>query len=990
MAPPHRRGGWSAAGPPPWRDSDANGYWKCCACGCGKNLARYWFCKQCHGKRKEVEAAAPQPPSGGWAAPWADWDKWAASGATSAALPVGLQGGTSPPPVAGDEDKLSEEELLQFISLHKKMGNSSAATALQHRLDKRRVGDAPVPLQAQAYQVDRHIKQLEKKLQHDLDQYTKWQIWLHDKKESIGSLRRELAAEVGKYQSLVEQLRTQVCPPPAAQPKARVSLQDLLSGESDFLDMSNMEEVFGIDSSVYEVQEADAKELEKRTTQLKEAIQASARQLFGEAKKKFDELKKAHAAHVGKLGKKRKVGAEGAAAAAAPGDDGGGTKPEAAPPSSAGGEGTSSAASSGAPPSASASASATDLLGFEITLVKIDWEYLVIGGDFGVDGAMSGIVQVPGAVTVLVSSVYPYDSEELTSRNLDILAAVSARHSLYEGPNVIGGDFTMIPDVLVSSGVPGYLKANVIYPDIGTCSSTGGLRVLDYFVLSSGFTRCIQEVTAALDSDIKTHTPARILFRPQLAELKDQEPLEFLEPLDVLSADDLIEMKSFLGAYGGPSADTSSAINLGVDDGAGKVQQTPFALGFAGLRDAWTQTLANPPAAWRQVRGPIGAMFLSLKRIGWSMPSYAQMTNDLGVTFSLATSSPRLIKNLLREAVIRQLCRLSGEKLGVGARLCYDSVIRDLSSSKYTPFEKGSIRANVCGACWTKERATQCGYQLQDTSCALCGGPSDSMFHRLWVCLDPEVAELRQEIVDPDVLQAANEIDPASCSMEAAEYWSRVERGWHPKERIRVAGLLAVDIVASSPWCSRIPICDSERCESEPTRRRVGRKPIQWPISGPIRCDSIQLMRALPEEPGAPGARGAPAAGGGAAETGDPGAALAAGGVVAEEGASAAAAAEGRGAAEGAGPHPGKASFEPGARRQVAGGIPGPTEGVDAPDASEELRRDSVAPSAGDGDCYDNLQSAGAGDGRRGSHCRLAPDDEPSASADEQDPCAAS
>ncbi|CAK0868406.1 unnamed protein product [Prorocentrum cordatum] len=271
-----------------------------------ENLARYWFCKQCHGKRKEVEAAAPPPPSGAWADSWADWDKWAALGATSAVLPVGLQGGTSPPPVAGDEDKLSEEELQQLISLNKKMGNSSAAAALQNRLDKRRVGDAPVPLQAQANQVDRHIKQLGKKLQHDLDQYTKWHNWPHDKKESIGATRRELAAEVGKYQTLVEQLRIQVCPPPAAQPKARVSLQDLLAGESDFLDMSNVEEVFGIDSSVYEVQEADTQELEKRTTQLKEAIQASARQLFGEAKQKFDELKQAHAAHVGRLGKKRK------------------------------------------------------------------------------------------------------------------------------------------------------------------------------------------------------------------------------------------------------------------------------------------------------------------------------------------------------------------------------------------------------------------------------------------------------------------------------------------------------------------------------------------------------------------------------------------------------------------------------------------------------------------------------------------------------------
>eukprot|EP00959_Pyramimonas_sp_CCMP1952_P305809 6399421-Pyramimonas_sp.AAC.1 len=33
-------------------------------------------------------------------------------------------------------------------------------------------------------------------------------------------------------------------------------------------------------------------------------------------------------------------------------------------------------------------------------------------------------------------------------------------------------------------------------------------------------------------------------------------------------------MKVFLGAHGGPSADTSSAINLGVDDGAGKARRT--------------------------------------------------------------------------------------------------------------------------------------------------------------------------------------------------------------------------------------------------------------------------------------------------------------------------------------------------------------------------------------------------------------------------------
>ena len=88
-------------------------------------------------------------------------------------------------------------------------------------------------------------------------------------------------------------------------------------------------------------------------------------------------------------------------------------------------------------------------------------------------------------------------------------------------------------------------------------------------------------------------------------------------------------------------------------------------------------------------------MYLSLLRIGWAMPNFAQLQSDLGTSYSLTTTSPKLVKMLLREGVLRQLCRLSGKKLGVDSRLCYDSAIRDLRSSKFTAYEKGAIRANV-------------------------------------------------------------------------------------------------------------------------------------------------------------------------------------------------------------------------------------------------------------------------------------------------------
>ncbi|CAK0799906.1 unnamed protein product, partial [Prorocentrum cordatum] len=174
-------------------------------------------------------------------------------------LPVDLQGSGAPPPVAGDQGKFSDDKLVQLISLHRKMGN-----------------------EAQANQVDRHIKQLEKKLQHDLEQYTKWSNWRADKKESVGAVRRELAGETQKHQGMVDQLRAQVCPAPATPQKRCIALQDLLDESSDFLDMGSVEEVFGVDGSVYEVQGSDAQEFEKRTTQLKESIQKAARQLSGE------------------------------------------------------------------------------------------------------------------------------------------------------------------------------------------------------------------------------------------------------------------------------------------------------------------------------------------------------------------------------------------------------------------------------------------------------------------------------------------------------------------------------------------------------------------------------------------------------------------------------------------------------------------------------------------------------------------------------------
>eukprot|EP00959_Pyramimonas_sp_CCMP1952_P326842 6841902-Pyramimonas_sp.AAC.1 len=51
------------------------------------------------------------------------------------------------------------------------------------------------------------------------------------------------------------------------------------------------------------------------------------------------------------------------------------------------------------------------------------------------------------------------------------------------------------------------------------------------------------------------------------------------------------------------------------------------------------------------------------------------------------------------------------------------------------------------------------GYQLSDDRCAMCGQHGDAPFHRLWRC--PAFDSMRSELIDRDVLEAADAADPS-------------------------------------------------------------------------------------------------------------------------------------------------------------------------------------------------------------------------------------
>eukprot|EP00959_Pyramimonas_sp_CCMP1952_P153374 3208463-Pyramimonas_sp.AAC.1 len=86
--------------------------------------------------------------------------------------------------------------------------------------------------------------------------------------------------------------------------------------------------------------------------------------------------------------------------------------------------------------------------------------------------------------------------------------------------------------------------------------------------------------------------------------------------------------------------------------------------------------------------------------------------------------------------------RAVGDKLGTG-RACFDVVASELRRSAHTPRDRGCIRLLACDGTWTKDRAIERGYELQDNICPLCEGAPDSLMHRLWQC--PCVADQRLE-----------------------------------------------------------------------------------------------------------------------------------------------------------------------------------------------------------------------------------------------------
>ncbi len=143
--------------------------------------------------------------------------------------------------------------------------------------------------------------------------------------------------------------------------------------------------------------------------------------------------------------------------------------------------------------------------------------------------------------------------------------------------------------------------------------------------------------------------------------------------------------------------------------------------------------------------------------------------DDWGQEVQLTTTSPALLKVLLREAAQREAQRkvasnwAAEDEKFVERRVCTDVLEGVLKSGRHlTPLEKGALASTAADALWTRDRAYRAGYDVENT-CPLCGAQGDTAHHRVWCC--PATLAARSKL--PTWI-----IDEARAAPSSSRFWT--------------------------------------------------------------------------------------------------------------------------------------------------------------------------------------------------------------------------
>ena len=105
-------------------------------------------------------------------------------------------------------------------------------------------------------------------------------------------------------------------------------------------------------------------------------------------------------------------------------------------------------------------------------------------------------------------SLYFWNSEGLSKRNLDLMHYAAQVISSLQGPWIVSADFNMSPSVLRSSGWLNLVKGKLFEPEGPTC----GLQKYDLFVVSMNLSSAILGAVVVSDAGLHPHSPVRLFI----------------------------------------------------------------------------------------------------------------------------------------------------------------------------------------------------------------------------------------------------------------------------------------------------------------------------------------------------------------------------------------------------------------------------------------------------------------------------------------------
>jgi len=135
--------------------------------------------------------------------------------------------------------------------------------------------------------------------------------------------------------------------------------------------------------------------------------------------------------------------------------------------------------------------------------------------------------------------------------------------------------------------------------------------------------------------------------------------------------------------------------------------------------------------SWPSVRGPIGACFLSLNRVGWTRKGPTEWVDDgrssegphAILAQALYVDNVRIHAEIARE----KTCSVQGHESLTGRRACVDHVRRFIKSKTKTRVEQIVVSAAATNSIWTLWRLFQAGYIVLDTMCPMCKACHDTL-----------------------------------------------------------------------------------------------------------------------------------------------------------------------------------------------------------------------------------------------------------------------